>query len=67
MSERPICERCREREAEFEIRKISADPAKGFRRSVCKPCLGSELADDTTSIVRISKPDGDEAAPSPEG
>ena len=50
------CDVCGEREAEFKLRKISQDPAVAPPlRFVCKLCLGRELENDTTSIVRITK------------
>ncbi len=56
------CEGCGEREAEFEIRKVSDKPASSLHRSLCKVCLGVALADDTASIVKISK-SADEGTP----
>jgi len=56
MAEPRICDDCKENEAEFELKKVTTAPGKeGFHRFVCRSCLGNELANDTTSIVRISK------------
>ena len=54
----PTCEECKEREAEFIIRKFpnETEVQEVMHRALCKVCLAPVLANDTASIVRISKP-----------
>ena len=61
----PLCELCGQRPAEFEIRKVSDSPKPPFHRALCKSCLATALADDTASIVKITK--SSEPEPNPPG
>jgi len=55
----PVCEECHEREAEFMIRKFPSESEvkESMHRALCKICLAPVLANDTASIMRISKPE----------
>ena len=55
----PVCQDCETKTAEYEIRKFSDDVESSGRRTVCKSCLGLVLAEDTASLVRISRPGTD--------
>jgi len=51
-----ICQDCDSRPAEFEIRKVGGEGmSRHFHKTLCKSCLGTVLADDTASILRISR------------
>jgi protein-arginine kinase activator protein McsA len=56
MSETDLCELCGKNPVEFEIRKVSDRKGGSFNRALCKTCLATALADDTASIVKISRP-----------
>lgn len=54
------CEICATREAEYEIRKTRPNESDDrLNQAVCRVCLGKFLAEDTASIVKISKPADD--------
>lgn len=65
MADTRTCEVCAQREAEFEIRKVTDRPGASFNRALCRTCLSVALADDTASILRISKSGEDEEGAPP--
>ena len=54
------CELCGQREAEYEIRKSRPNESDDrLHQAVCRVCLGKFLAEDTASLVKITKPTED--------
>ena len=51
------CEICGDREAEYEIKKTRPNESDNrLQQAVCRVCLGKFLAEDTASLVKITKP-----------
>jgi len=48
-----MCDLCRERLAEYELRNV--DRGGVVRQRVCRECLGPALAEDTASMIRIQR------------